>query len=109
MSASEPEGLAVGTKYAPALHGNLAGFGGGHQWKAKGGNVRENQRGLADHVLWVGGGGAEGQLQVSVHVAEDYEGYSSCASVQDQLQGLVCEGHQGGGPGQHGVQDCEGG
>ena len=70
MSASEPEGLAVGTRYAPALHGNLAEFGGGHQWKAKDGNVRENQRGLADHVLWVGGGGAEGQLQVSVHVSE---------------------------------------
>ena len=60
VSASEPEGLAVGTKCAPALHGNLAGFGGGHQWKAKDGNVRENQQGLADLVLWVGGGGAEG-------------------------------------------------
>ena len=69
MSASEPEGLAVGIKCAPALHGNLAGFGGGLQGEAKGGNVREDQQQPSD-VLWDGGGGAEGQFQGSVHTAE---------------------------------------
>ena len=69
VSASEPEGLAVGTKCAPALHGNLAGFGGGQQGKANGGNIREDQQQPSD-VLWDDGGGDEGQLQGSVHAAE---------------------------------------